>query len=198
MSSTAEALPAEDALVYQVAFERLDSRGGPDVFSIPARVFIAPDHESLIPRLRNYVEPYLVALGVHQPGTGGFEVTRTGAIVGKIDGAFLVGTRTYRYSIRRTDAGAFYVWDRAARMQTFGPVACAEECASWIRRAQATGGRHARLVAGEDPVADLLPLPDGSACRWFALCGSPATHMEPHPVLVAVAACDRCPTIGHR
>jgi hypothetical protein len=33
-------------------------------------------------------------------------------------------------------------------------------------------------------------------CEWFAGCGNAATHMEPHPILGQVPACDRCPTIG--
>lgn len=33
-------------------------------------------------------------------------------------------------------------------------------------------------------------------CQWFAKCDRPATHLEPHPVLGPVPACDRCPVIG--
>ncbi len=35
-----------------------------------------------------------------------------------------------------------------------------------------------------------------SLCTWFAGCDQLATHVEPHPVLHGLAACDRCPTIG--
>lgn len=41
-----------------------------------------------------------------------------------------------------------------------------------------------------------MELPAGTVCAWFAKCDRPATHIEPHPVLVGVPACDRCPTIG--
>jgi hypothetical protein len=33
-------------------------------------------------------------------------------------------------------------------------------------------------------------------CEWFARCDNAATHLEPHPILDQVPACDRCPTIG--
>lgn len=29
-------------------------------------------------------------------------------------------------------------------------------------------------------------------CQWFLLCTNPATGTTPHPVLGAVATCDRC------
>lgn len=34
------------------------------------------------------------------------------------------------------------------------------------------------------------------ACMWFAMCDKPATHLEPHPILELVPACDRCVKIG--
>lgn len=34
------------------------------------------------------------------------------------------------------------------------------------------------------------------ACEWFAMCTNAATHVEPHPVLTAVPACDRCVRVG--
>lgn len=37
---------------------------------------------------------------------------------------------------------------------------------------------------------------DLGICGWFLLCDRPATHLEPHPMLGPIPACDRCPTIG--
>lgn len=33
-------------------------------------------------------------------------------------------------------------------------------------------------------------------CEWFAACTRVATHLEPHPVLGHVPACDPCPNVG--
>lgn len=33
-------------------------------------------------------------------------------------------------------------------------------------------------------------------CEWFVLCENVATHLEPHPILGEVPACDRCVQIG--
>jgi hypothetical protein len=41
-----------------------------------------------------------------------------------------------------------------------------------------------------------MALPPGTRCAWFAKCDRDATHIEPHPILSGVPACDRCPTIG--
>jgi hypothetical protein len=42
-------------------------------------------------------------------------------------------------------------------------------------------------------VHDVIP---GEPCRWFAHCTLPATHMELHPIIGQVPACDRCTKIG--
>lgn len=36
----------------------------------------------------------------------------------------------------------------------------------------------------------------GTTCEWFAMCGEPATHYEPHPILGRVPSCDSCPRVG--
>ena len=41
-----------------------------------------------------------------------------------------------------------------------------------------------------------MAMPPGTRCAWFAGCQNEATHIEAHPVLTGVPACDRCPTIG--
>ena len=33
-------------------------------------------------------------------------------------------------------------------------------------------------------------------CEWFLRCTNEATHLEPHPILGEVPACDRCVKIG--
>jgi hypothetical protein len=48
----------------------------------------------------------------------------------------------------------------------------------------------ARMPDAEPVALDLGP------CEWFAGCQNEATHLEPHPILPPVPACDRCPEIG--
>ncbi len=52
----------------------------------------------------------------------------------------------------------------------------------------------AERVAAPQPLQ--MALPPGTVCAWFAGCQNDATHIEAHPILTGVPACDRCPQIG--
>lgn len=55
--------------------------------------------------------------------------------------------------------------------------------------------KHAGSDAARQAITDEITTRD-TVCAWFAGCSNSATHLEPHPVLGAVPACDRCSNIG--